>query len=314
MKKRILYFIFLFMFLIISSFILYVPAFSMSLGLRNDKMDPMEKIDESVFINGSSENIPKTSRGDDPFFSANTVYSAVTHYIEAPFVKSEKKAESGESETQNTDDDQFVHEKPISVEQSDSKDAGYFSDALFIGDSRTVGLSIYSGIPSTYYADTGLNILTVLSKSFVKVEKDGQTLNMTVLEALQLNSPYKKVYISFGINEIGWPYSSTFTGSYDYFLNEIKKLLPDACIYIQGIVPVSQEIDDSGYIKNSDIDAYNLLLGELAEKNGVEFIDVSGIYSDAGGVLTSDISSDGIHLNRGGVEKYMEWLLSHTVE
>ena len=43
--------------------------------------------------------------------------------------------------------------------KTDPVDMDYFSDALFIGDSRTHGLELYSGVKgATFYVYTGLSI------------------------------------------------------------------------------------------------------------------------------------------------------------
>ena len=60
---------------------------------------------------------------------------------------------------------------------------GYFDDALFIGDSRTVGLSEYGGLDqSTFYCSTGLTIYRMFTSDIVKVP--GSKKKITVEEAL----------------------------------------------------------------------------------------------------------------------------------
>ena len=45
-------------------------------------------------------------------------------------------------------------------------DAGYFSDAVFIGDSRTVGLHDYGGLDdSTFYATVGMNVYNLWTEN-----------------------------------------------------------------------------------------------------------------------------------------------------
>ncbi len=195
------------------------------------------------------------------------------------------------------------------VPKSEARDPSYFSDALFIGDSRTVGLSLYSGISSTYYADTGLNVLTALSKRFLNL--NGQSL--TILDAVALSPNYSKGYIAFGINEVNWPSTATFIGTYETLLTSLQKLMPDAVFYVQGVIPVSAAVDASDYIKNARVSTLNASLYELAEKCGAYFISLDGLYEQYGGVLPPSLSSDGIHLNRAGVAEYMNWLLTHTV-
>ena len=81
-------------------------------------------------------------------------------------------------------------------------DADYFSDALFIGDSRTVGLSEYCAEldeQATFYGKTSLSIYEAKNKAFVKTSGG----KVTLAKALE-GKDYKKVYIMVGINEIGY--------------------------------------------------------------------------------------------------------------
>jgi len=277
---------------------------------------PLEGIDPStVPPDSSGSRISFPAELDDPYFNPDPTRFLSAHFPDSPFYLSPRpKPEPPQPSTPSGSETSGVRDPiPAVLPESEKADASYFADALFIGDSRTAGLSLYSGIASTYYADTGLNVLTALSKAFLTVKQDGVSRPATILDAVSLSPTYKKVYIAFGINEIGWPSSATFIGTYEYLLAELQKLLPDAVFYLQGIIPVSQAVEDSGYIKNDRVAEYNALLAELAERYGAGFIDLTGLYEEAGGVLTSDISSDGIHLNRKGVEAYMDWLLRHTV-
>jgi len=273
-----------------------------------DSIDPASLPPDSI-----GSYAPAPIRQDDPYFSGSFPRLLAAAYPDSPFRLSPRpnRPSGGEDTPGSTPSGR--PDLPAVVPEGEKADVSYLGDALFIGDSRTVGLSLYSGIRSTYYADTGLSVLTALSKAFLTVEENGVSRKATILDAVALSPTFKKVYIAFGINEIGWPSSATFIGTYEYLLTELQKLMPDAIIYIQGIIPVSQAVHDSGYIKNERVAEYNALLAELAERYGVCFLDLTDLYAEAGGVLTNDISSDGIHLNRSGVNAYMDYLLRHTI-
>ena len=75
----------------------------------------------------------------------------------------------------------------------------YFDDAAFIGDSRTQGLQLYTGLPNaTFYATQGLMVDTFFSKKFVKAGGG----KITIPDAMK-NQTFKKVYIMLGVNELG---------------------------------------------------------------------------------------------------------------
>ena len=104
-----------------------------------------------------------------------------------------------------------------------------FSDAVFIGNSLTVGLSMNCGKPlATFYASTGLNVNTVWDSATIALDGGGYG---TVFDALA-QKQFGRVYVMFGINEVGWPYWDVFRTNYAEVVNKIKELQPNAKIYI----------------------------------------------------------------------------------
>ena len=78
-------------------------------------------------------------------------------------------------------------------------------DALFIGDSRTVGLMEYAGIDGAdYFCTVGMSVYNIHKKP-VSVPNVGK---VTLTELLN-SKKYGKIYIMLGINEVGYKFSST---------------------------------------------------------------------------------------------------------
>ena len=81
-----------------------------------------------------------------------------------------------------------------------------FSNALFIGDSRTVGIAEYSGITEAdFFAFTGMSVYSAFKKeSAVGSWKKGTLL----ADALQ-SQQYDRVYLMLGVNELGYNFQKT---------------------------------------------------------------------------------------------------------
>jgi len=187
-------------------------------------------------------------------------------------------------------------------------DDDYFADAVFIGDSRTRGLQTLSGpTTATYLTAIGLTVDTVLTKPLIKTE-DGL---VSVLDALRA-TPFGKVYLMLGINELGWVYSEVFIEHYQKILTEIKKINPQAQIYLQSILPVAASREDQIY-NNARIREYNALLQQLARENKVYYLNVAECVSDAAGALLADASTDGVHLKKEYCDLWYEYLRLHYV-
>lgn len=195
-------------------------------------------------------------------------------------------------------------EKPKSTVSDD-----YFNDAVFIGDSRTEGLITYGELFNAHsLAYKGLNTANALTDDLFNINGT----MMSAVEALNYMS-FSKVYIMLGINELGWAYSSIFTDKYGQIIDEIKKVNPNAKIYIQSILPVSSEVSNThDYITNKKINEYNELLIQLANEKGVQYLNVASIFKDKNGCLPEEAAWDGIHLKKPYCEKWVEYLKEHA--
>ena len=81
---------------------------------------------------------------------------------------------------------------------------------------------------------------------FLTWEKTRDELDavFTVADALRA-ADYGKVYIMLGMNELGWVYESVYADYYAQIIDIIRETHPDAVIYVQSILPVSQWKDGS---------------------------------------------------------------------
>ena len=212
----------------------------------------------------------------------------------------------------NTQGAAFSFTQP--VPQSEAVEMDYFSDALFIGDSRTDGLQIYSGIKgATFYCYKGLNIFDMSKRQVVEMNGG----KYTVVEALQRGPQYKKIYISLGINELGYPGTDSFYKAFKSFLEEVKAAQPDAVIYLQNLVPVNPEIcaqkKQPSYVNNDRVADFNSVFPKLAEECQVALVDVKSALSDANGILPAEATVDGVHYTKAWYQKWLEYLMCHTV-
>lgn len=200
------------------------------------------------------------------------------------------------------------------VPQSEPVEMDYFSDALFIGDSRTDGLQIYSGIKgATFYCYKGLNIFDMSKRKVV--EMNGS--KYTVTEALEKGPKYKKIYISLGVNELGYPGTDSFYKTFKSFLEEVKAVQPDAIIYLQNLVPVNPEIcaqkKQPSYVNNQRVAEFNAIFPQLAQECQVALLDIKTALSDESGILPAEATVDGVHFVKAWYQKWLEYLMCHTV-
>lgn len=190
-------------------------------------------------------------------------------------------------------------------------DKSYFDDALFIGDSRMVGLSEYSGIDNaTYYAEVGLTIYSLFDDPIVPLS-DG---SMGTLEQGLKEKQFGKIYLMVGINELGTGTREKFLQAYTDAVNKIRAMQPDAIIFVQGILYVTEERSMSDdYINNPNIKVRNEDISTLADGRNIFYIDVNEIYSDGKGNLSKEYTFDNAHLKAACYDAWTEFLMNHGI-
>lgn len=198
---------------------------------------------------------------------------------------------------------------------SEAVDNRYFDDAAFVGDSRTDGFMLYSGVGTgKNLTSNGLSIFTLSEKKAFTVE--GETY--TLLEALALEE-YGKVYLSLGVNELGIYKDKSFYSSYSAAIDQIRLVQPGAVIYIQGLIPVNEaqveEHNGNKYnLSNDHLRVYNDLMRQVAEEKQVVYLDLYSEFADENGSLPEGLSRDGVHLIKEPCQRWLEYLKTHTVD
>lgn len=186
-------------------------------------------------------------------------------------------------------------------------DESYFDDALFIGDSRTVGLRDYTDLPehADFYCETSLTIYKVLEENFKGLG--------TIREALAAKD-YGKIYLMVGINELGRGTTENYMEKYTEVVDTLRAWEPDAKIIIQGVMKVSGEKNGADPIfNNSNINARNNAVATLADNKHIFYIDVNEVVCDEEGNLREDYTFDQIHLLGVYNDIWKQFLLSHGV-
>lgn len=189
----------------------------------------------------------------------------------------------------------------------------YFKDAVFIGDSRTVGLFEYSGLAdyADFYAKISLTIYDVFTDPVVKDEETGKKI--TIEQALS-NKQYGKIYLMLGINELGTGTVDSFMEEYKRVVNRLRQLQPDAVIFTEGIMRVTGAKSEADPIfNNANINARNEEIAKLADNRDIFYIDVNEVISDGQGNLNEDYTTDEIHLKAQYYELWKQFLFAHGI-
>lgn len=259
-----------------------------------------------------SVNPETTSTSEQTSESESTSEETTEETTETTEATTEETTESASETTtepsSSSSDGGYDYSSP--VPQSAPVDDSYFSDAVFMGDSRTEGFALFSGLNTmTTYASRGLNVSTVFTDATI----DLNGTMVTAIDALRSTS-FSKLYIMFGLNEASWPYSEVFIEEYGDIIDEARAINPNAIIYIQSILPVTKSSSDASESFNkTKIDSLNVMLQQLAAEKQVYYIDCEKAVANSEGYLPEESSTDGIHFGVPECEAWLEYLKTHTV-
>lgn len=190
----------------------------------------------------------------------------------------------------------------------------WFADAVFIGDSRTDGLKLYSGITSqaAFLDYTGITVYDVLNGKTVIRSGDKK---ISILDALAQHT-YGKVYISLGVNELGYYDAEGFAETYAQIIDAIRDCQPEALVYVQSIIPVNTAKCKANqapyYVTNEGIASYNEALAAMCAEKEVRLIAVDQALVDEEGQVPSHLSADGVHFKKEGYTIWLDYLSTHT--
>lgn len=215
-------------------------------------------------------------------------------------------AAEGETPAEETGNPEAAPEAPTEAAAQDfsfvSGDASYFDDALFIGDSRTVGIKEYGTFSNAdFFCDIGMSSGSIDSEYI-----DGRSFG-ELIEAKQ----YGKVYVMLGINEVGNDFQTTLT-QYRAVIERLKAHQTNAIIVIQANLHVAPSAE-TGVINNERINTLNTLVAGLADNKKVFYLDINELYDDANGYLTEEYSSDGVHPLAMYYKQWCEWLCTKEI-
>ena len=242
---------------------------------------------------------------------------------EVPVVSESEPEEAVQEEVQPEPVVEIQSETDVQVEpydftlpapEGEAVEKDYFADAAFVGDSRTDGFMIYSGIGcGTNLTSNGLSIFKLESKKALKIGGEKYTL----LEALG-QKDYGKVYLCLGVNELGVYDDEGFYQSYLSAIDAIRACQPNAIIYIQGLIPLNEEdvaaTNGPDYLKNDRLRVYNELMFKAAQEKQVVFLDLYTAFADENGALPAGASRDGVHLKKEYCQQWLAYLQTHTVD
>ena len=188
-------------------------------------------------------------------------------------------------------------------------DASYFADALFIGDSRTVGLKEYGQIEGAdFFCTTGMNVYKVRDE----VVNVGSVGSVTLDQLLSAKT-YGKIYLMLGINELGYNMDQTI-GKYKEVVDWLREKSPNSILFIQANLHVAAaRSNNDATFNNARINQFNEAISEFIDNEKIFYIDANSLFDDENGDLRADYTSDNTHIYAKYYVDWKNWMLTKAI-
>lgn len=204
---------------------------------------------------------------------------------------------------------------------SEAEADAFFKNSVFYGDSVTLGFQNYVAKQSSGFLGgmivygTGsygvANALRAVSSTSIHPTYKGyQTQLWDLTSYLKVD----KVFMMFGMNDLGlYGVTDTIT-NYKTLIDAIREKNPNVKIYILTTTPMTESYQLQ-HLNNSNIRLFNNKLRELSSTWNVQIIDVASYLMDSDGYLKSEYASDGkYHLTDAAYKEWVKVLRSFASE
>lgn len=189
-------------------------------------------------------------------------------------------------------------------------DPNYFANSVFIGDSVSLKLQMYGGLPGATYLCYGSFGSTNALRGIIKAN------------IWNCINGKRRVYIMLGMNDLNVAGIGGAVSNMQQLCSKIESANPGVLIYIQSMTPITKAKNGTnGRILNNDnIRIYNQSLSSMAAANGWYFVDVASVMYTDDGYLKDEYCSDnsasgmGLHFTSAGCGAWCWYLMYHCYD
>lgn len=117
----------------------------------------------------------------------------------------------------------------------------------------------------------------------------------------------KKLFIMSGVNDISHGVTAdSIARVTERLIVMVKQGSPRTKIYLQSLLPFNNDVREWKLLKDRDhvVVKANILLEQVARRQGVTWINLYPLFADENGRLRADLTNDGLHLMGKG---YLIW-------
>ena len=194
----------------------------------------------------------------------------------------------------------------------------YTETIIFLGDTTVSPMrdvNVLQGIGEQVQIWTDEDGTLPLASNIDRTEIVIQSLekNAYIADAVaEINPQY--LLITVGIeNGVRYCTETQFKDYYTKLIVAVKEASPETKIIVNSIFPVSRKYEKkTSGISMDKIDTANGWIVEIAEEQGIRYLDSTTVLKSSKGYLKSEYDSgDGLHLNAEGYKAFLNYVRTH---
>ncbi len=104
------------------------------------------------------------------------------------------------------------------------------------------------------------------------------------------------IFLMIGVNDFLFTDKSEIIENYTNIVQQIKTETPNSQLFIQSVLPINTNVKNTVF-NNKEIKLLNQSLQQLAQKEGLIYIDIHQLLANEKGALAANFTADGVHIN-----------------
>lgn len=205
---------------------------------------------------------------------------------------------------------------PTLLGETEDMGQDYQDTIVFYGDSNTNGLRLQDMLPGGY-ATTQVwtpmsGTLTLSRWSIDQIVYPETWTEMPVTEAMALKRP-EYLIVNLGENGVSFMDEEYFKSEYTALVQALAEACPETKIMCASLFPVAASYPYQRDINNEKLAAASAWIYEIAEAEGLRYIDLAAAVKGEDGALPEHLHiGDGYHLNSEGHQLVLDYIRTHA--
>lgn len=200
------------------------------------------------------------------------------------------------------------------LKESSEVDSSYLDSAYFVIDSTFFNLAASTKIDANHIWGTtsgSLPISSVNDEGIIKFPNDGSSIS--IAQAAMIIKP-DKLYICIGTDGLAKVSQDQYILLYNTLISNIRSASPDTRIIVSALPGVVESYSNVDNLNVTSISDGNDWIQLVCRDTGAYYLDIREALQESASLLTKYADSNGKTLNSYGLDEFLTYIKTHSVQ